>query len=211
MDIIGNKDTINWYNENAHKYAADTDHITFEAAAGDFLERLVPNPKILDAGCGSGRDSATLTNLGAEVTGIDLSRGLIDIAKHKRPGITFIEGSFLDIPYENETFDGVWSHASVVHLDTIEDVKRALNEFHRVLKPGGQLYLLVKKQTSKEKTAVVSDSLSNHERFFRYYTEGELTTLLEESDYRLREIATEDDPHGREEIKWIKVFARKAS
>jgi len=29
MDIIGNKDTINWYNENAHKYAADTDHITF--------------------------------------------------------------------------------------------------------------------------------------------------------------------------------------
>jgi ubiquinone/menaquinone biosynthesis C-methylase UbiE len=133
------------------------------------------------------------------------------LLKHKRPGITFIEGSFLDTPYENETFDGVWSHASLVHLDTIEDVKRALNEFHRVLKPGGQLYLLVKKQTSREKTAVVSDSLSNHERFFRYYTENELTNFLKGSGYTLEEIETEADVHGREEIKWIKVFARKAS
>jgi ubiquinone/menaquinone biosynthesis C-methylase UbiE len=211
MDIIGNKDTINWYNDNADKYAADTDDITFEATARNFLERLVPNPKILDAGCGSGRDSATLSELSAEVTGIDLSKGLIEVAKKKRPGITFIEGSFLNIPFPNETFDGIWSHASLVHLDTIKDVRIALNEFNRVLKPNGQLYILVKKQSGEEKTAVVSDSLSNHDRFFRYYTEDELTALLEESGYMLEEIATEDDPHGREEVQWIKVFARKIS
>lgn len=209
MKVKGNKDTIDWYDANAEKYAADSDGITFESTARQFLEKLNPTPKILEAGCGSGRDAITLSEFGAKVTGLDASEGLIEVAKKKSSDIEFLVGNFLDLPFQDKTFDGVWSHASLVHLDTIGDVKSALSEFYRVLKIDGYLYLLVKKQNGEEKTAVVSDSLSNHDRFFRYYTEGELQTLLEESGFTITEVRTEEDPHGRNEVSWIKLFAKK--
>jgi ubiquinone/menaquinone biosynthesis C-methylase UbiE len=209
MKVTGNKDTINWYDANAEKYAADSDGITFESTARQFLEKLNPNPKILEAGCGSGRDAITLSELGAEVTGVDASEGLIAVAKKKSSDIEFLVCNFLDLPLLDETFDGVWSHASLVHLDTISDVKSALSEFYRVLKNEGYLYVLVKKQNGEEKTAVVSDSLSNHDRFFRYYTEEELQTLLEESGFTVTEVKTEEDVHGRNEVTWLKLLAKK--
>jgi len=209
MIVKGNQDTISWYDNNAEKYASDTDSVTFEGTAQEFLSKLQPNPKVLDAGCGSGRDTATLSELGAEVIGIDLSSGLIQVAKAKKPHLTFVHGSFLDIPFPDNSFDGVWSHASLVHLDTLDEVKTALQEFNRVLKSGGCLYVLVKKQTGTDKTAVVTDSLSNHDRFFRYYTEDELAELLKITGYKLDSMLTEDDVHGRDEVKWIKIFAQK--
>lgn len=209
MKVTGNKDTINWYDANAEKYAADSDGITFESTARQFLEKLNPNPKILEAGCGSGRDAVTLNELGAEVTGIDASKGLIAVAKKKSSNIEFLVCNFLDLPFPDETFDGAWSHASLVHLDTIDDVKTALGEFFRVLKTDSQLYILVKQQNGLEKTAIVSDSLSNHDRFFRYYTGDELSKLLEETGFTITELTTEDDVHGRKEVSWIKLFAKK--
>lgn len=209
MKVTGNKDTINWYDANAEKYAADSDGITFEKTAQQFLEKLHPNPKILEAGCGSGRDAITLSELGAEVTGIDASEGLIEVAKKKSSDIGFLVGNFLNLPFPDETFDGVWSHASLVHLDTISDVKSALSEFYRVLKNEGYLYVLVKKQNGDEKTAVVSDSLSNHDRFFRYYTEEELQTLLEKAGFTVTEVKTKEDVHGRNEVTWLKLLAKK--
>jgi ubiquinone/menaquinone biosynthesis C-methylase UbiE len=209
VKVTGNKDTINWYDANAEKYAADSDGITFESTARQFLEKLNPNPKVLEAGCGSGRDAITLSELGAEVTGVDASEGLIAVAKKKSLDIEFLVGNFLDLPFLDETFDGVWSHASLVHLDTISDVKSALSEFYRVLKIEGYLYVLVKKQNGEEKTAVVSDSLSNHNRFFRYYTEEELQTLLEEVGFTITEVKTEEDVHGRNEVTWLKLLAKK--
>lgn len=209
MKVTGNKDTINWYDANAEKYAADSDGITFEKTAQQFLEKLHPNPKILEVGCGSGRDAITLSELGAEVTGLDASEGLIEVAKKKSLDIEFLVGNFLNLPFQDETFDGVWSHASLVHLDTIEDVKSALSEFYRVLKIDGYLYVYVKKQNGEKKTAVVSDTLSNHDRFFRYYTEEELQALLEESGFTITEVKTEEDVHGRNEVTWLKLLAKK--
>jgi len=209
MKIIGNKDTIDWYDKNAKKYASDSDNITFEDTARQFLKKIKPNPKILEVGCGSGRDAITLTELGASVTGIDASEGLIKVAKQKSSDIEFLVGNFLDLPFQDGTFDGIWSHASLVHLDTTEDVETAFRQFNRVLKTDGYLYIYVKKQYEEEKTAIVSDSLSNHDRFFRYYTEDELTLLLTKAGFTIDEITTEADVHGRKEVTWIKLFAKK--
>ena len=98
--------------------------------------------------------------------GIDLSKSLIEIARNKHPDIEFRQGNILNLPFEDESFDGVWTHASLVHLETTEEVVRALREFNRVLKPGGVMHVFVKQQLGNEKTSVVSDTLSGHERFF---------------------------------------------
>lgn len=210
MEIKGLTDTIDWYDKNAEQYSGTAGKITFEEGAANFLSKLPPDPIVLDAGCGDGRDAQTLTELGAKVTGIDLSEGLLGVARKRAIEAEFVHGSFLDLPFPEESFDGIWSQASLVHLETVEDVQRALSEFARVLKHNGRMHLLVKEQTGSDKTAVVTDSLSNHDRFFRYYERNELSSLLLQAGFTIDEISHEADVHNRPEVSWLRFLAHKS-
>ena len=209
MKVEGLKDTIDWYDKNAGKYADSAEKVPPIELLEKFLSMLPQSPQVLDAGCGSGRDSRFLHEKGALVTAIDISKGLLEEAEKRSEGITFVQGDITVMIFPDGSYDGVWSHASLVHLETIEDVKKALREFGRVLKAGGILHIFVKAQTGDEKTAVVSDSLSNHDRFFRYYTEQELRELVTDAGFEDIDISLLPDPHGRTEVTWIALFARK--
>ncbi|MGH9857046.1 MAG: class I SAM-dependent methyltransferase [Acidobacteriota bacterium] len=145
---------------------------------------------------------------GAKVTGIDISQGLLSMAKEHFPQITFATGDFRELPFADETFDGVWAHAALVHLETVGDVKKSLQEFYRVLKKHGILHVYVKEQRSKEKTAIVSDQLSQHERFFRYFTEEEMQGYLKETGFTTKEITIRHSK-SRKGLSWICIFAEK--
>jgi ubiquinone/menaquinone biosynthesis C-methylase UbiE len=213
MSIKGLDDTIQWYDEHAEQYAEagavyfDLNHIQ------TFSKLLSDSAKVLDAGCGPGRDADLLSKQGFKVTGLDLSEGLLKVARRKFPAIDFVQGNFLHLPFEDSSFDGIWSNTSLLHLETVDDVKKALSEMHRVLRPNGVLHVVVKAQTGEHKTAVVSDKLSGHERFFQYFTARELTGLIEDSHFALissKEYSElETIPHGRPEVRLIWCLARK--
>jgi ubiquinone/menaquinone biosynthesis C-methylase UbiE len=209
MKITGLNDTIDWYDQNSEQYAKGLYAVTPEASIGDVIKYLPPNSYVLEAGCGPGRETQFLRAKGLKTTGIDLSKGLLEIARKMNPETEYVQGNFLKLPFPENTFDGVWSHASLVHLETIEDVKKALEEFHRVLKTGGIVFVKVKEQQGEEKTAVVADALSNHERFFRYYTMEEMTDLLTEAGFEILETMKRGDDHGRPEVSWIEIIAKK--
>jgi ubiquinone/menaquinone biosynthesis C-methylase UbiE len=209
MKVKGFKDTIDWYDKNAEEYAKLTYQVTPDALLEQFISFLPTKPLVLDAGCSAGRDSSLLKEKGAVVTGLDISKGLLAQAKKRHPDIPFIEGSFLDLPFDDNSFDGVWSRASLVHLDRIEELQQSLKEFYRVLKDKGVLHIYTREQTGEEKTALVSDKDTPHKRFFRYYTKDEMKKYLEELGFRIKEITSHDDPHNRAEIKWLCIFAEK--
>ena len=195
MKVEGFNDTINWYDQNADTYAKVTEEIHPEkhAVMEAFLGKLPENPSVLEAGCGAGRHAKALSDKGAKVIGLDISRGLIKVAQERYPDVEFVEGNLLELPFEAASVDGVWSNASLVHFEKIEEVKKVLSEFFRVLKPGGFLYVYVKQQQGEEKTAIVSDTLSNHERFFRYYRADELAGLLSDAGFKVGEFEIKDD------------------
>lgn len=100
--------------------------------------------RVLDAGCGGGRNTVAMAGLGAaEAIGIDIGMAGIVDARDRARGIEnarFEVGSILDLPFETSSFDLVWC-AGVLMITA--DENRALDELTRVLAPGGQLYLLV--------------------------------------------------------------------
>lgn len=211
MKITGFKDTIDWYDDNADLYATSANKaIPFKAIAY-FLDFLPKNPRILEAGCAGGRESKVFVEKNIDVVGVDISEGLLKVAKEVNPTVRYIQADFRDLPFKDREFDAVWSHASLVHMETIEDMKKSLKEFHRVLKSSGYLYVYVKLQQGEEKTAIVSDVLSNHERFFRYYTQEEIASLLSDTGFDVLDSHLCDDLHGRPEVKWIEVMARKTN
>jgi ubiquinone/menaquinone biosynthesis C-methylase UbiE len=100
--------------------------------------------RCLDAGCGGGRNSIAMARLGAShVTGIDLGVQGLEDARRRAADLSNIEfkhASILDIPFEDSAFDIVWC-AGVLMITADED--RALDQLTRVVRPGGNLYLLV--------------------------------------------------------------------
>lgn len=209
MKITGFKDTIEWYNQNAQYYAKEADKVDTSEHINEFVALLPKHANILDAGCGDGRDSGRIAERGFSVTGYDISAGLLEIARKHHPDVKFIEGDLRTLPFKSESFDGIWVYASLLHLEKVEDVQKALRECYRVLQPGGIIYGCVKKQTGNIKIAVVTDSVSKHDRFFQYFTEQEIQELLKASGFDVLKTIQDDDLQGRAEVKWIIFIGKK--
>jgi len=107
------------------------------------------NKRALDAGCGGGRYTIALKKLGFKfVEGVDFSEININTAKSKQNNTEFSDikykiGNVLDLPYEDNRFDFVFSNGVLHHSESIE---KGLSEMHRVMKKGGLgwIYLIEK-------------------------------------------------------------------
>lgn len=91
---------------------------------------------ILDAGCGTGRMSRYLAARGHLVEGVDLSPGMVQMARRDGEGLVFGVGSLTDLPYADDRFAGVLLWYSIIHTPT-SGLPRVLAEASRVLRPGG--------------------------------------------------------------------------
>lgn len=208
MKVKGFQDTIDWYNQNASKYSLSVQNLVSYEQIEEFIKNVPANSKILDAGCAAGRDTKIIHDLGFKIIGLDITKKLINIAKEKYPEIKFIEGNFLKLPFKDNYFGGIWAHASLLHLEKVEDVIKALSEFYRVLIKDGILHLYVKEKFNK-KYDIVKDKLSNHDRFFQYFTIDEIKEYLNNLGYKIIMIENFPDPAGRSEVKWILCLAKK--
>lgn len=100
--------------------------------------------RVLDAGCGTGNFSLKMAALGATVEGIDLSEPMIGYAKEKAAAspyagqLHFQVGDLYALPFADESFDAVLSMAA---FEFIHEDQRALDEFMRVVKPGGRVLI----------------------------------------------------------------------
>lgn len=95
---------------------------------------------VLDVGCGTGFATGELVRLGVEVSGLDLSPGMLEVARRRLPDVTFEVGSMLALPHADGEFGGVVSWYSTIHVPD-PDLPAALAELARVLRPGGHLLL----------------------------------------------------------------------
>jgi SAM-dependent methyltransferase len=106
--------TIAFYEEHAEEYCETTSHLDLNHLHGRFLRELQPGAHILDAGCGSGRDSKAFLDRGFRVTAIDASPRVIEVASKVVGGhcqvLRFQEMAF------REVFDGIWACASILHI-----------------------------------------------------------------------------------------------
>jgi SAM-dependent methyltransferase len=99
---------------------------------------------VLDAGCGIATDGLQFARGGARYTGLDASPVAIDLARKRFELETecgdFVIGSVTELPFPAETFDLVYSHGVIHH---VPDTQRAVDEFHRVLRPGGTALVML--------------------------------------------------------------------
>jgi len=128
-----------WYE---HLYAMLHDLVRSELARPAAHGSL----RALDAGCGTGFQTAILLALGYRTVGVDLSGGLLAVARRRYPAASLVRGDLQALPWPDETFDVVVSCGST--LSFVERPARALGEIGRVLRPGGRVLLEVEHRYS---------------------------------------------------------------
>jgi SAM-dependent methyltransferase len=112
------------------------------AMLAGFAERVLAagGGPVADVGCGTGRVTAFLDGLGLRAFGIDLSPGMIEVARRSYPGLRFEVGSMLALDLPDGSLGGLLAWYSVIHVPD-ERVPEAFAEFCRVLAPGGLVLL----------------------------------------------------------------------
>jgi MPBQ/MSBQ methyltransferase len=140
-----------WYE---HLYAVLHDLVRAELAPQAGAHRL----RAVDAGCGTGFQTAILQELGYETLGVDLSAGLLRVARRRCAGARLLQGDVEALPWRSETVDLVVSCGST--LSFVPHPDRALAEIARVLRPGGRAFLEVEHRWSLDLAWRLASSLA---------------------------------------------------
>ncbi|TDW22305.1 class I SAM-dependent methyltransferase [Kribbella kalugense] len=110
----------------------------FEAGALDYFAALIEDGPVGDLGCGTGRITTYLAQQGLDVFGVDLTPGMIEVAKREYPELRFEVGSLFDLDLKDGELAGALAWYSLVHTPR-EDLPAVFAELFRVLRPGGYL------------------------------------------------------------------------
>jgi SAM-dependent methyltransferase len=103
------------------------------------LDHRPPPATVLDVGCGTGTLAARLSDSGYDVVGLDSSRGMLEVLEDRAPGVEAVLGSATEIPFADGRFDLSLSVATLHHIADRSEVRRALAEMARVVRPGGHV------------------------------------------------------------------------
>ncbi len=117
-------------------------HRFYEPITTRVIDRLLDSvrasygTRVLDVGSGPGYVASRAAERGSEAVGIDISEGMVQVARRLHPSVRFEQGDAEHLPYPASSFDAVVGNFSLHHLPSPH---RALEEFCRVLVPGGRV------------------------------------------------------------------------
>jgi SAM-dependent methyltransferase len=192
--------SIDYYNKNSIEYFNGTIKLDLSVAYSRFLKHIPSEGHILDAGCGSGRDSFYFIGKGYEVTAFDASEKMVelssDLIKQK-----VLKMRFQDIDFDSN-FDGVWACASLLHVNRNE-VDAVFQGLIKSLKPNGVFYASFK-YGSKE---LVKDN-----RYFNCYDKTLMDELLSKhSEVTLIDMWINNDLRNEKKSEcWLNLIMKKS-
>ncbi|MCX6789907.1 MAG: class I SAM-dependent methyltransferase, partial [Candidatus Kaiserbacteria bacterium] len=173
-----------------------------------FIKELPQGGSVLDVGCGSGVKSKYFAERGCKVVGIDISDGLLDIARREVPEAEFRELSMTDLDSMTETFDGVFAQASLLHIPK-KEAGEVVKKLAGRLVPGGLLYIAVKEVRADKPEEVVereNDYGYEYERFFSYFTLEELEQYLRDAGLEVVSKSRSPNPSGK--TVWLQIIGK---
>ena len=199
------KRTLSYYDENAAAFCEGTRNADMSEMRGRFLRYLKPGALILDAGCGSGRDSKFFMESGYRVVALDGSKEMCRQASAYL-GQEVQCRRFEEID-EKEVYDGIWACASLLHVSH-ELLPKVIARLIAALVDGGVLYASFKYGEEEREEGG---------RYFTDLREDGWKKVLEEAEEEIKEsrletvecFVTGDVREGRGEEKWLNVVGRK--
>ena len=184
--------TLATYEGNAETYAEKyLSESGLEAYGGPFLDYL-DGGRVLDLGCGPGVDTAGFARRGLDVVGFDVTPSFLrrarehfvevtaDVTADCQARASFVRGDMRSLPFEADSFDGIWASGSFHHVPR-EQAPNTAAALQRLLRDGGCAYISVKREPTGSEVA---------DRHFEFYEPGEFRSLLIEAGFDVLTVGT---------------------
>lgn len=195
MQMVNN---IEYYNKNAQAFFDGTVNADMSLWRDKFEAYIPDGGHILDAGCGSGRDSKAFKQHGFSVVAFDASREMCKAAA-ELIGQQVWQMRFDEISFDGE-FDGIWACASLLHV-SFDELPYVMKKLRKALKSKGVIYASFKYGEGE---------ITKGERTFSNFTEITVKRMLNEVGFEVIGCGiTGDVREGREDEKWVNVIAKK--
>ena len=202
--------TLSYYENNAKDLSQ-----RYESAKMDNIHSLLLNTfpsksYLLEIGCGSGRDAAFMYQNGYDVLAIDGSSEMIAEAKRCHPEladrleVVKIPDELHFEPFEPSSFDGVYSIATLMHLDKSE-IDQIIEKVATILKTNGKFFFSV----SLQRDDVDDQGKDEKGRYFTTMSKGEWVKCCEKHGLQLEHSEITGDGLDRDGIVWLTCVVRK--
>ncbi|MBL7100960.1 MAG: class I SAM-dependent methyltransferase [Nanoarchaeota archaeon] len=202
------KIAVKTYNKIAKIYSKFTFHKVYQYPLNKFISMIPKKAKVLDAGCGSGRDAQYFKEYGFEVTAIDAAEKMVEEAKKNVKGVKFKKMDMMKTDFKDKTFEGVWAAASLLNNEK-KNIPKILAELKRILNDEGVLYISVKEGGGEEIRKV--EKYNNEPIPFFYYTLPEMEELVKGAGFQILHSGFSDDAMKRKDTKWIDIYCKKTT
>ncbi len=189
--------SLDYYSRQAQTYFDATAHLEMAPVRSRFTARLRAGARVLDAGCGSGRDARAFAEAGFEVEAFDACPELVALAS-EFTGLPVQCQTFADLQGQG-TFDGAWACSSLVHLEEAELVD-ALQRLSSCLVEDGCIYLNFKVGTEP---FVDADG-----RYFNPATPARAARLCEAAGLWVTELWVTNSLR-QPDVQWLNILALK--
>lgn len=191
--------TLEFYNQNAESFFNDTIQVDMCELYRPFVELLKPKGRILDAGCGSGRDAKAFLEMSFQVDAMDASAEMVKLAR-EYTGLPVKHQMFESID-EIQAYDGIWACASLLHL-TEAELPSVFTQLTNSLKSGGVWYMSFKYGSGqREKDG----------RVFTDMDEQRMQSLLKDCPkLKLVELWVTEDIRPDRNERWLNVMVCKS-
>lgn len=197
--------TIDCYNQMAESFVYQTKDTNMDFLYLPFLELLPPHARILDAGCGSGRDVGYFSEHGYSTIGFDASEKLVMNAINTT-GCQILNLSFNDLIFYEE-FDGVWACASLIHTP-LSELDQVIDKLICALKNNGILFMSFKSGEYGE--MLVHHRKLDGFRFFNIFNEEELLKLINRhSNLSLVNLWKIEDTRPDQDTTWLNIIVKR--
>lgn len=193
--------TLSYYDEHGKTFFERTVNLDLTTQQQTFIDLLPDKAHILDAGCGSGRDSKVFMDMGYTVSAFDGSATMVKLAR-EYTGLPVRQMTFAKMSYDTK-FDGVWANASLLHLP-YRQLPAAFDNLLAVLKKHGIFYASFKIGEGER-----TEHTSGINRHFTDFTEARLRDFVAQFPNLLIEkiLHIPDDRDGYP--AWLNVYMRR--
>jgi SAM-dependent methyltransferase len=193
-------ETLAYYEQHAASFAAETTELDLAPLYGRFLRHLRPGGRILDAGCGAGRDCLAFAERGYRVDGFDAAPAMVALARQRVGARARIHHlAFADVTWK-AAFDGIWCCAALLHVPS-RAFPAVAARLVQALKLDGIWYLSFKQGEGEHQ---------RHGRLFVDHTETTLRQALAALPLRVEEVWVSTDLRpGRAGEAWLNAILRR--
>ena len=200
--------TLSYYEKNASTLSKRYESANVDSIHQTLLKTFSSNSKLLEIGCGSGRDATFMQEQGYNITAIDGSQKMIDEAKAIHPALEahlFTMQLPHGLDFKPNSFDGVYAVATLMHL-TQEEIILSIQKIYSLLKEKGKFLFSV----SIERDDTDQNNKDPHQRLFTSLSEEEWLRLCTKEGFKPLHTEVTNDGLGRSGVAWLTCVLEKA-